>query len=75
VSVQKQVTSTQVEIVETLEDCLQIDCRYSPTMLENIRAGDRTRTGDIQLGKLALYQLSYARGAWAVLWAVCLSVL
>jgi hypothetical protein len=25
------------------------------------RAGDRTRTGDIQLGKLALYQLSYAR--------------
>lgn len=26
-----------------------------------LRAGDRTRTGDIQLGKLALYQLSYAR--------------
>jgi hypothetical protein len=25
-------------------------------------AGDRTRTGDIQLGKLALYQLSYTRG-------------
>jgi hypothetical protein len=25
------------------------------------RAGDRTRTGDIQLGKLALYQLSYTR--------------
>ena len=25
------------------------------------RAGDRVRTGDIQLGKLALYQLSYAR--------------
>jgi hypothetical protein len=25
------------------------------------KAGDRTRTGDIQLGKLALYQLSYAR--------------
>ena len=24
-------------------------------------AGDRARTGDIQLGRLALYQLSYAR--------------
>ncbi len=24
-------------------------------------AGDRTRTGDIQLGKLTLYQLSYTR--------------
>ena len=24
-------------------------------------AGDRIRTGDIQLGKLTLYQLSYAR--------------
>ena len=24
-------------------------------------AGDRVRTGDIQLGKLTLYQLSYAR--------------
>ena len=26
-----------------------------------IRAGDRTRTGDVQLGKLAFYQLNYAR--------------
>ncbi len=26
-------------------------------------AGDRTRTGDPQLGKLMLYQLSYARDA------------
>ena len=24
-------------------------------------AGDRSRTGDLQLGKLTLYQLSYAR--------------
>jgi hypothetical protein len=24
-------------------------------------AGDRARTGDIQLGRLALYQLSYTR--------------
>ena len=27
----------------------------------NRRAGDRTRTGDVQLGKLAFYQLNYAR--------------
>jgi hypothetical protein len=27
------------------------------------RAGDRTRTGDVQLGKLAFYQLNYAREA------------
>ena len=26
-------------------------------------AGDRSRTGDLQLGKLTLYQLSYARKA------------
>ena len=25
------------------------------------RAGDRARTGDIQLGRLTLYQLSYSR--------------
>ena len=25
------------------------------------KAGDRSRTGDLQLGKLTLYQLSYAR--------------
>ncbi len=25
------------------------------------KAGDRVRTGDLQLGKLTLYQLSYAR--------------
>jgi hypothetical protein len=29
---------------------------------EIVRAGDRTRTGDVQLGKLAFYQLNYARG-------------
>ena len=27
----------------------------------SFRAGDRTRTGDVQLGKLAFYQLNYAR--------------
>jgi hypothetical protein len=31
-----------------------------------LKAGEGTRTLDIQLGKLALYQLSYARSA--VLW-------
>lgn len=30
------------------------------------RAGDRTRTGDVQLGKLAFYQLNYARDVKAV---------
>ena len=41
----------------------------SPLMTERFRiavncfrAGDRTRTGDVQLGKLAFYQLNYARG-------------
>ena len=33
------------------------DCRA----LSCLKAGDRTRTGDPQLGKLMLYQLSYAR--------------
>ena len=26
-----------------------------------LRAGDRVRTGDVQLGRLTLYQLSYSR--------------
>ena len=30
-------------------------------MLRFSKAGDRGRTGDIQLGRLALYQLSYTR--------------
>ncbi len=29
--------------------------------LERLGAGDRARTGDIQFGKLRLYQLSYTR--------------
>ena len=34
-------------------------CKY---LIQNaFRAGDRTRTGDVQLGKLAFYQLNYAR--------------
>ena len=31
-------------------------------------AGDRTRTGDVQLGKLAFYQLNYARKDQLQLW-------
>ena len=30
----------------------------------NVRAGDGTRTHDVQLGKLAFYQLNYARVVW-----------
>ena len=41
------------------------DCRAVRELLAAIgtvfRAGDRTRTGDVQLGKLAFYQLNYAR--------------
>src|SRR5256885_926289 len=32
-----------------------------PSLRFFTRAGDRTRTGDVQLGKLAFYQLNYAR--------------
>ena len=41
---------------------------------ERRKAGEGTRTLDIQLGKLALYQLSYARiaGSLADFFAVCL---
>jgi hypothetical protein len=34
--------------------------RHCSTIISR-RAGDRTRTGDVQLGKLAFYQLNYAR--------------
>gem|GEM_PF-2634415 len=34
--------------------------RFLPSQ-EFIRAGDQVRTGDIQLGRLTLYQLSYSR--------------
>ena len=32
----------------------------------SLRAGDRARTGDLHLGKVALYQLSYARKSGTV---------
>lgn len=36
--------------------------RRSDGQIGQKKAGEGTRTLDIQLGKLALYQLSYARG-------------
>ena len=36
------------------------------TRTPSFRAGDRTRTGDVQLGKLAFYQLNYARDELAL---------
>ena len=46
------------KIAGTLEE--SGDCRFHG--IRNCdRAGDRTRTGDVQLGKLAFYQLNYAR--------------
>ena len=41
-----------------------VTVRHRHSMLLAIvisRAGDRARTGDVQLGKLAFYQLNYAR--------------
>jgi hypothetical protein len=37
------------------------DCVPNSLNRQLQRAGDRTRTGDVQLGKLAFYQLNYAR--------------
>ena len=34
-------------------------------------AGDRVRTGDIQLGRLTLYQLSYSRIAAKIVFLFC----
>ena len=36
----------------------------------SFRAGDRTRTGDVQLGKLAFYQLNYTRNTTPEILAV-----
>ena len=35
--------------------------KYVEPVFRNFGAGDRVRTGDINLGKVALYQLSYSR--------------
>ena len=39
---------------------------------EKVGAGNRIRTGDIQLGKLALYQLSYSR-SWVLLFPLLIA--
>ncbi len=60
--------SPRVEIVGTVV-IREIDYRDWHPIFANsysittCRAGDRTRTGDVQLGKLAFYQLNYARDA------------
>ncbi len=43
--------------------------KYSTTELHRLRtrAGDEARTRDLQLGRLSLYQLSYAR-FYIILW-------
>ena len=45
---EKALAATGPQRFQTLENTIR-------------RAGDRTRTGDVQLGKLAFYQLNYAR--------------
>ena len=35
---------------------------------KKIRAGDQVRTGDIQLGRLTLYQLSYSRNIFLIIY-------
>ena len=47
--------------VSNLSFLKQIPAFAGMTLLSNYRAGDRVRTGDIQLGRLTLYQLSYSR--------------
>ena len=53
---------------ECFGSCLQSPEKEVASRLgrDTKRAGEGTRTLDIQLGKLALYQLSYARDAAAV---------
>jgi hypothetical protein len=42
-------------------DVLPACAKEKPLPCKGLRAGDRTRTGDSHLGKVALYQLSYTR--------------
>ena len=48
--------------VKTTMPCNRTRCRASSC----IGAGDGTRTHDVQLGKLAFYQLNYARVTWSI---------
>ena len=48
------------------ELALRDECRRNPACSRDLYgAGDGDRTHDIQLGKLTLYQLSYARSRFA----------
>ena len=54
------------DIVERPEDAASGELEHGPKQTStfpgsSVQAGDRARTGDIQLGRLALYQLSYTR--------------
>ena len=60
------------KVYRTVSDCitlpkcpfLGLGCADGPAEFDGkleIGAGDRIRTGDIDLGKVALYQLSYSR--------------
>ena len=53
---------TSAPIGAEMQNGRQGDCACRP-FHHWAGAGNRVRTGDIQLGKLTLYQLSYARGA------------
>ncbi len=46
---------------ESLIGTIQVVRPYVLCGVQKNGAGDRARTGDIQLGRLALYQLSYSR--------------
>ncbi len=45
---------------KSLKEALTLKEKDLPSQ-EYFRAGDQVRTGDIQLGRLTLYQLSYSR--------------
>ena len=50
-----------IHLVLALPQRLACPCQREHLRHEEVGAGDRIRTGDIDLGKVALYQLSYSR--------------
>ncbi len=55
------ITSFTIELPLDSESSLYAQGMYRNDNTVKLRAGDRVRTGDIQLGRLTLYQLSYSR--------------
>ena len=49
--------------LEPVTSSLPRKCSTTELGGQCLRAGDRIRTGDVQLGRLTLYQLSYSRDA------------